>query len=115
MIEAENIQKIRRQLEEELSALLGHMESWAEGDDRRDGRNLDHDDLAHNFAARERSFALRDVDNARLNQIRKALERIELGTYGKCADCGKAILAERLEIIPYATLCVSCQQARDQQ
>jgi DnaK suppressor protein len=36
------------------------------------------------------------------------------GNYGRCAGCGAVILLERLEIIPYATLCIRCQQEQDQ-
>ena len=39
--------------------------------------------------------------------------RIENGTYGKCTNCGKQIPEERLEALPWATLCIDCQ--RDQE
>ena len=41
-------------------------------------------------------------------QIRKALTRVRLGTYGTCEDCGKMIDTDRLMIYPEATLCVAC-------
>lgn len=41
-----------------------------------------------------------------LHEIRVALERIDEGTYGTCSACGKEIPRERLEAVPYATLCV---------
>ena len=40
----------------------------------------------------------------------EALERIESGTFGSCAGCGKQIAEERLEAIPYATRCIDCQR-----
>ena len=43
-----------------------------------------------------------------LDQIEAALQRIEEGAYGRCADCGIKIPAMRLEAIPYATCCVEC-------
>jgi RNA polymerase-binding protein DksA len=39
-------------------------------------------------------------------EIDAALQRIENGTYGTCVVCGKPIGEERLEAIPYATLCI---------
>ncbi len=45
-----------------------------------------------------------------IQQINEALLRIEEGTYGTCEKCGNAIPRERLEILPYARLCVPCQQ-----
>jgi RNA polymerase-binding protein DksA len=41
-----------------------------------------------------------------LAAIDAALARIENGTYGSCARCGKPIAVERLEALPYATLCI---------
>ena len=41
-----------------------------------------------------------------LAEIDRALERIEDGTYGTCTRCGKPIEPDRLEVIPYATLCI---------
>jgi DnaK suppressor protein len=45
-----------------------------------------------------------------LAEIDAALERIEAGTYGECANCGAEIPAERLEALPYATLCIDCKR-----
>ncbi len=47
--------------------------------------------------------------------IRKALERIDAGTYGVCEMCGKPIPAGRLEALPYATRCVACKQRAEQE
>jgi DnaK suppressor protein len=41
-------------------------------------------------------------------EIDQALERLDEGTYGRCAGCGTAIPAERLEAVPWAALCVPC-------
>ena len=43
-----------------------------------------------------------------LSKANRALERIEGGTYGICESCGAAIPIERLEVLPYSTLCVEC-------
>jgi RNA polymerase-binding protein DksA len=40
--------------------------------------------------------------------VRRALERIEDGTYGECANCGSAIAEGRLEARPEAALCIEC-------
>lgn len=45
-----------------------------------------------------------------LSRTKKALANIRSGKYGKCERCGKQIEAERLEIIPTATLCISCSK-----
>lgn len=48
-----------------------------------------------------------------LQQMHSAYKRWETGTYGVCEDCREAILSERLEAIPWATLCVTCQGRRE--
>jgi DnaK suppressor protein len=48
-----------------------------------------------------------EEDAARLLvQIDDAMRRIEDGTYGVCEVCGRPIPEERLEAVPYATLCI---------
>ena len=42
--------------------------------------------------------------------IDAALARIDAGTYGTCERCGRPIGQERLEAIPYATLCIDCKR-----
>ena len=42
--------------------------------------------------------------------IDEALDRIENGTFGTCARCGKPIAEDRLEALPYATRCIDCQR-----
>ena len=44
-------------------------------------------------------------------EIDAALGRIAAGNYGLCVHCGAAIPEERLEFRPFASGCVSCQQA----
>jgi DnaK suppressor protein len=46
-------------------------------------------------------------------QLARALDRLELGRYGYCEDCGETIPAERMEFAPETTTCVSCQGRRD--
>ncbi len=43
-----------------------------------------------------------------LHKVERALERVEEGTYGICESCGESIPVARLEVLPYATTCVSC-------
>jgi RNA polymerase-binding protein DksA len=44
--------------------------------------------------------------------VRRALERIDEGTYGVCAQCGDAISANRLAARPEAALCIDCASGR---
>jgi RNA polymerase-binding transcription factor DksA len=44
-------------------------------------------------------------------EVMAAMERIEAGTYGACESCGKKIIEERLDLLPYARHCTSCAEA----
>jgi DnaK suppressor protein len=47
--------------------------------------------------------------------VRAALGRIAHGTYGKCLDCDEEISHKRLTAVPWATLCIVCQESADRQ
>jgi DnaK suppressor protein len=55
---------------------------------------------------REIDYTLGENSGQILIEIDKALQRIEDGTYGKCTECGKEIPVERLEVYPWASLCI---------
>lgn len=59
---------------------------------------------------REIDYTLEENSEHVLNGIEAALQRIETGTFGSCAGCGKQIDEERLEALPYATRCIDCQR-----
>jgi RNA polymerase-binding transcription factor DksA len=61
-------------------------------------------------ASREVDLSLREHIEAELAEIDAALARIEAGTYGICEACGQPIEAARLEVIPYARLCIRDQE-----
>jgi RNA polymerase-binding protein DksA len=52
--------------------------------------------------------AVRDAARRRLADLDDALRRLDDGTYGICAECGKPIPGERLEARPSARTCVGC-------
>ena len=51
-------------------------------------------------------------DTSLLREIEEALERLRDGSYGTCQDCGMPVSRKRLEAIPWARYCVSCQERR---
>ena len=58
----------------------------------------------------QRDLALRERNEQHLAQVEAALARLDAGTYGACAGCGRPIAPERLEAIPWAALCIDCQR-----
>ena len=57
-----------------------------------------------------KEIALEENESAMLADVVAALERIDEGTYGKCADCGREIPQARLDAIPYTAYCRDCQE-----
>jgi RNA polymerase-binding protein DksA len=62
---------------------------------------------------REMGYSLEENSGNVLGAIDEALQRIEEGTFGTCARCGKMIAAERLEAMPYATKCIDCKRLEE--
>lgn len=65
----------------------------------------------------QRELALGLVSNEQqvLYRIEEALRRIEDSTYGKCQRCNDEIKEARLKALPFATLCISCQEKEEAQ
>ena len=63
----------------------------------------------------DREFSLSIASNERqfLYELDDALKKIEEGTFGTCEDCKSLITKTRLKAIPYARLCLNCQQKRE--
>jgi|ERR1700722_13489282 DnaK suppressor protein len=49
------------------------------------------------------------------DDLRRAFDMIETGSYGRCEDCEQTIPAARLRAIPWARCCVRCQEMRDRE
>ena len=49
-----------------------------------------------------------------LEQVDRALDGIEAGTYGICDECGDKIGIDRLEALPFATQCIKCKREGEQ-
>ncbi|HZD22779.1 MAG TPA: TraR/DksA C4-type zinc finger protein [Acidimicrobiia bacterium] len=110
------LERFRKRLEEEQARLEEQIEEYE--------RNLEEARLTESSSdrspdpgnaeasstkvehAKELSIEQNTVDL--LNKVNRALERVDAGTYGICESCGKAIRVERLDVLPYSTLCVEC-------
>jgi RNA polymerase-binding protein DksA len=62
---------------------------------------------------REIDLTLQENARATLTQIDRAMEKLENGSYGRCDKCGKPIGQGRLDIAPFATLCVDCKRLQE--
>jgi len=90
-----------------LKALIAQMD--AEGGTNLGYGNHMADDATEAYE-QAKELALHENAKQLLVQVTNALERFEQGMYGICENCGEQIDPARLEALPYATLCLRCQQ-----
>ncbi len=109
-VEAE---RFRPRLEEERTRVLAALEnlrSQHEGSmqDEVDESRFDNHlaETASVTIDRGIDYSLEENETRLLGAIDAALRRLDEGTYGRCERCGKEIEEERLEAIPWATLCI---------
>lgn len=104
-----NMAKIKQTLEEEKEKLQKQLRT-SSGDDPTTDDNLDQLDIAQVYSDQGISKALHTSESKQLAQVMAALRAIEMGSYGSCRHCHQPILPERLQVMPSATMCVSCQK-----
>ena len=70
-------------------------------------------DMATDNYDREFALNLADNDQKIIHRIDEALEKIQDNTYGLCEVCEKKISKVRLKAVPYAELCIPCQEKQE--
>lgn len=88
-------------------ALAGDLSSLKELGNQASGDVVD---AALDSAQDEINSQLAEVESRELALIEKALDRMQAGLYGVCEMCSVKIPVARLNALPYATLCITCQR-----
>ena len=70
-------------------------------------------DMTQQAAEREVAVLNLDRDTALARRLRSAIERLNDGSYGVCLQCEEDIAPKRLRAIPWAELCIRCQEMAD--
>ena len=115
------LEKLRRLLEEERETyvrqardLAAEAEALATerepGDTQFDEESGEGDTLN---VERERDLALSASANQAVEEIDRALRRMDTGSFGICERCGKKIGVARLEALPFAALCIECKSREE--
>ena len=99
--ERERLESERRTKAEEEEELV---EELADYDDHHSA------DAASETYERTKDLAIDENFREMLEQIDEALRKIDDESYGLCDRCGQPINRERLKAIPYATMCITCQE-----
>lgn len=108
---AVDIQRQRQRLE----ALKGHLlrRERAIERDLRAGLPADFEEQGLALENDEVLMRLASEGRPQLALIEHALQRMDAGTYGTCAECGGGIAPARLEALPHAVLCKVCAERRE--
>jgi DnaK suppressor protein len=106
----EDIQNYKNQLIEQRDKLAGQVNENQSQTFSYDRENMQ-DPVDAAVSDREQTILLSISESERtlLDQIDEALQRIELGGYGECMNCGQTIGEARLRAVPYARYCINCQ------
>lgn len=70
-------------------------------------------DVGTEVFERGRDLAIQETLERELEQIDAALQRMDQGEYGTCAECGREIPYERLEALPYTAYCLEHTPRKD--
>jgi RNA polymerase-binding protein DksA len=96
----------RREIQDKLRSLRESLP--AEVGEVRDAEEQSVDDFVQ-----EVDFALMQMKSETLRKIDEAIQRLEQGGYGICVECGAEIAPARLQAVPFAAACRSCQEAKE--
>src|SRR6059036_1602610 len=85
------------------------------GKDQEDDSIKDLGDQANTAYNREFIFELGNGDRRLLREVVTALRKIDDGSFGSCERCGEHISDKRLEALPFARYCITCQRAAEEE
>lgn len=96
----------RREILEKLRSLREAPADQAAG--------ADAEELSVSDLVRDLDCALMEMTSESLRRIDEALRRLADGRYGECAECGREISEARLKALPFALLCLPCQEREEE-
>lgn len=99
----------KEQLTNLLEELLSQAEETVSGMNAPKENFPDPTDRASLEADRNFMLRIRDRESKLIVKVKKALARIETGTFGICESCGEDITFDRLKARPVTTQCIDCK------
>ncbi|RPI76331.1 MAG: RNA polymerase-binding protein DksA [Desulfobacteraceae bacterium] len=114
MLNKTQLEQFKALLHEKLGELLTEANRTVSGMTTDKENNLpDPTDRASLESNRNFTLRIRDRERKLIGKIKEALERIELGAFGVCEECGEDISEARLQARPVTTLCIDCKQKQE--
>lgn len=75
----------------------------------------DYVDTLNENTGNQLNFKLQSRDRIYLNKLNQALQKIQDGSFGECAECSEEISIKRLLARPVAEMCICCKEAAEHQ
>ena len=111
----EDVKRLRALLDARETQLQGEVRDAKEADNAEvegfAGVAPDMVDIAQTKRMADVRHAERERDQLELIEIANSRDRMADGSYGECTDCGEPIGLARLQVQPWASRCVDCQEA----
>ncbi|MGB3862937.1 MAG: TraR/DksA family transcriptional regulator [Candidatus Aminicenantaceae bacterium] len=111
--ERERYKKILLERKQELKHQLS--EFYSESKEVETGIVQDFGDEAESSYTKEFLLSLSDTERKKLALIDQALKRVETAEFSICQSCGVKISKKRLNVVPWAALCIVCQQKEEEE
>ncbi|MGD8959700.1 MAG: RNA polymerase-binding protein DksA [Desulfobacteraceae bacterium] len=105
----EEMDVFKAQLTQRLEELLSQADETVTGMTAQKENFPDPTDRASLESDRNFMLRIRDREAKLIKKIKKALERIDNGSFGICETCGEEISIERLRARPVTTQCIECK------
>jgi DnaK suppressor protein len=119
---AKELDQFKRVLLEKRRLMMGDvstLEKAALQDSRQDASGdlskmpLDMADIGSDNYEQEFTLGLIETEQATLDEIEEALERIDKRVFGKCVACDGPIPKARLRAKPHAKYCIECKRREE--
>jgi len=108
------MQQIREKLIVMLADFRKEIDHEIRGASERDLAHInDTSDMATDAAEGDLALRIAESETVEAAEVERAIEKIDVGTYGLCEICNTRIPIERLQVLPFATQCVKCQELAD--
>lgn len=108
------LDRIRSLLSQKRAVLTQHLETeLVELEKPEKKHRTDLEEIASDTHETDSVCEIMGIESNQIEQIERALNKIDNGTYGICEDCGEEIPIARLEALPFATQCIACKRRQE--
>ena len=110
-----DIEYFKNLLNNRLEELVSHGDDTVSGMTEPKENFPDPTDRAALETDRNFMLRIRDREHKLIKKVKKALARIDKGTFGLCESCGEPISTQRLKARPVTTQCIECKTREEAQ